>query len=334
MAKVWCLFFPPLSLQSLPHLIGSHTHTPTRKTVEFYLSLVKVIACVGFIVLGIVISAGGVGEQGNLGFRYWHDPGAFKNGFNGFAGVFVVAAFSFGGTELVGLAAAESDNPRRAIPLATKQVFWRICFFYIVNLFVLGLIVSSADDRLLKAGGANTKASPFVLAIQDAGIAVLPSIMNGVITIAVISVANCCAYGSTRTMHALAGRGMAPAALARVDAKGRPVWCIAVQLAFGLLAYIGEAADGKVVFGWLLSISGMSFFFVWGSICLTHIRFRHAWAAKGYTLERIPYRPVLGVWGSYVGFGLNVLCILATIYHAIYVSVPPFSFFFFLSFCV
>ena len=139
---------------------------------------------------------------------------------------------------------------------------------------------------------------------------------------------------STRTMHALAGRGMAPAALARVDAKGRPVWCIAVQLAFGLLAYIGEAADGKVVFGWLLSISGMSFFFVWGSICLTHIRFRHAWAAKGYTLERIPYRPVLGVWGSYVGFGLNVLCILATIYHAIYVSVPPFSFFFFLSFCV
>ncbi len=106
--------------------------------VEFVLSMIKIAACIGFIILGIIINCGGVGDRGYLGAKYWHDPGAFQNGFNGFAGVFVIAAFAFGGTELVGLAAAESANPAKAIPMATKQVFWRICFFYIVNLFILG----------------------------------------------------------------------------------------------------------------------------------------------------------------------------------------------------
>jgi amino acid transporter len=282
--------------------------------------MIKIAACAGFIILGIVINTGGVGDRGYLGARFWHDPGAFKNGFNGFAGVFVIAAFSFGGTELVGLAAAESENPRKAIPTASKQVFWRIAFFYIVNLFILGLILPSTDNRLLNSSGANTKASPFVLAIQDAGIQVLPSIMNAVITVAVISVANSCTFGSTRTMQALATQGMAPKFLAYIDSHGRPLWCVVVQLAFGLLAYIGLAAGGNVVFTWLLALSGLSYFFVWGSICLAHIRFRYAWKAQGYTLDQIPYKPALGVYGSWIGFILNLLCLIATFYSALYVS--------------
>ncbi|KAJ3579045.1 hypothetical protein NPX13_g1522 [Xylaria arbuscula] len=190
--------------------------------VEFVLSIIKIAACIGFIILGIVINVGGVGDRGYLGAKYWHDPGAFQNGFNGFAGVFVVAAFSFGGTEMVGLAAAESANPRKAIPLAAKQVFFRILFFYVVNLFILGLILPSTDPRLENATGSNSRFSPFVLAIQDAGIQVLPSIFNAVITISVVSVANSCTYASTRTMQALAERGMAPKALAYVDKQVDP----------------------------------------------------------------------------------------------------------------
>lgn len=289
--------------------------------VEFILSMIKIMACVGFIILGIVINCGGVGNQGYIGFKYWSDPGAFNNGFNGFASVFVVASFAFGGTELVGLAAAESANPRKAIPTATKQVFWRIAFFYIVNLFILGLIIKSSDERLLGSSGANTKASPFVLAIQDAGIKVLPSIFNTVITLAVISVANSCTFGSTRTMQALAERGMGPKFLAYIDKKGRPIWCILIQVAFGFLAFIGEATDGGTIFAWLLSLSGLSFFFVWGSICLAHIRFRSAWKAQGFTLNKIPYKPTLGVIGSWIGLVLNVLCLIATFYSALYVSI-------------
>ncbi|KAK4043944.1 amino-acid permease [Parachaetomium inaequale] len=286
--------------------------------VEFILSMVKIAACLGFIILGIVINTGGVGDRGYLGATFWRDPGAFNNGFNGFAGVFVIAAFSFGGTELVGLAAAESDNPRKAIPTASKQVFWRIAFFYIVNLFIVGLILPSSDDRLLNSSGANTKASPFVLAIEDAGIQVLPSIMNAVITVAVISVANSCTFGSTRTMQALAEQGMAPKFLAYIDKHGRPLWCVAVQLAFGLLAYVGLASEGATVFNWLLALSGLSYFFVWGSVCLTHIRFRYAWKAQGFTLDQIPYKPGFGVWGSWIGLALNILCLIATFYSSLY----------------
>lgn len=295
--------------------------------VEFVLSIIKIMACIGFIIFGIIVNCGGTKStavkddyKSYMGAKYWHDPGPFNNGFNGFCGVFVVAAFAFAGTELVGLAAAESENPRKSIPLATKQVFWRICFFYVVNLFVLGLIIRSDDPRLIGASGANTKASPFVLAIQDAGVKVLPSIFNAVITIAVISVANSCTFGSTRTMQALAERGMGPKFLAKVDKHGRPIWCVVIQIAFGLIAFIGEAENQSEIFGWLLSLSGLSYFFVWGSICLAHIRFRSGWKAQGYALETIPYRPSLGVYGSWIGLIINCLCLVATFYNALKVS--------------
>ncbi|KAI1501264.1 amino acid permease [Biscogniauxia marginata] len=286
--------------------------------VEFVLSMIKIAACTGFIILGIVINCGGVGDRGYLGALYWYDPGAFQHGFNGFAGVFVVAAFAFGGTELVGLAAAESSNPRRAIPMAAKQVFFRIFFFYIVNLFILGLILPSTDERLVNASGANSRYSPFVLAIQDAGIAVLPSIFNAVITVSVISVANSCTFGSTRTMQAMAERGMAPKFLSYVDKAGRPLWCIMIQLAFGLLGYIGVAEGGLTAFDWLLALSGLSYFFVWGSCCLAHIRFRLAWNKQGRSMKEIPYKTPLGIWGSAIGLFLNCVCLIATFYNALY----------------
>lgn len=93
---------------------------------EFVFSIIKVIAVIGFIILGIIIAAGGGPNHHYLGAHYWYDPGAFNHGFKGLCSVFVTAAFSFGGTELVGLTAAETANPRRSLPKAVKQVFWRI----------------------------------------------------------------------------------------------------------------------------------------------------------------------------------------------------------------
>lgn len=174
--------------------------------------------------------------------------------------MFVTAAFALGGTEMTALAAAECANPRKSLPKACKQVFWRIAFLYILNIFILGLILPSDDDRLLNSKGANTKASPFVLAIQEAGIKGLPSVFNAVITIAVISVANTATYGSTRTIQALALRGMAPKWMAYVDKKGRPLFVIIMQISFGLLAFINESDVGPKVFNWLLALSGLSNF--------------------------------------------------------------------------
>lgn len=136
-----------------------------------------------------------------------HDPyHAFLNGFHGFCTVFVTASFAFGGTELTGLAAAEAKDPRKEIPRAGRQVVWRICIFYIVNLFIVGLIVP-ANSPLYKAEGSSSRHSPFVIAIELAGIKALPSIFNAVILISVMSVANSCTFASTRTFQALAQNG-------------------------------------------------------------------------------------------------------------------------------
>ncbi|KAK4179268.1 amino acid permease/ SLC12A domain-containing protein [Triangularia setosa] len=284
--------------------------------VECVLSIIKVIACSGFIILGIVINCGAVGDQGYLGGRYWSDPGAFRGGFDGFASVFVIASFSFGGTELAGLAAAESERPEKSVPKACKQVFWRIAFFYILNLFILGLILRSDDPRLLGSNGGNSKASPFTLAIEDAGIKVLPHLMNGVITIAVISVANSSTFGFTRTVQAMAQVGMAPKYLARIDKQGRPMRCTVVLILFALLAYIGLAPNdaGMKLFDWLLAVTGVTYFFIWGSICLAHIRFRKAMKVQGLSLDLIPYKPSSGVWGSWVALIFNGLCLVAAFY--------------------
>ncbi|KXL47271.1 hypothetical protein M433DRAFT_71069 [Acidomyces richmondensis BFW] len=288
--------------------------------VEFVLSIIKVIACTGFIILGIIIDCGGVptDPRGYIGAKYWYDPGAFRHGFKGFCAVFVNAAFAFAGTELTGLAAAEAANPLKSIPSATKQVFWRITLFYVINLLLIGLIVKSNNPNLLNASSSNTKYSPFVIAIKEAGIQGLPSVFNAVITISVLSVANSCTFGSTRTLQALSAKNMAPKFFSYIDKAGRPIWCVLLQLAFGCLAFVNEASQGDTFFTWLLSLSGLSELFIWGTICLSHIRFRAGWKAQGHTLDELPYRATFGVWGSAYGLFMNILCLMATFYSALY----------------
>jgi amino acid transporter len=288
--------------------------------VEFVLSIIKIIACIGFMILGIIIDCGGVptDHRGYIGARYWHSPyHAFLHGFHGFCSVFVTAAFAYTGTELTGLAAAETVDPVREIPRASKQVVWRIAIFYLVNLFLVGLIVPE-NSPLYSGEGSESRHSPFVIAIQLAGIKALPSIFNAVILIAVMSVANSCTFGSTRTIQALAANGMAPKILAYVDKKGRPVPVTILQLLFGCLAFINLADDGGTIFNWLLSLSGLAILFVYGSIALAHIRFRKAWAANGHSLDELPFRAAFGVWGSWLCLLINVLSLIAQFYVALY----------------
>ncbi|KAF2792213.1 hypothetical protein K505DRAFT_279247 [Melanomma pulvis-pyrius CBS 109.77] len=288
--------------------------------VEFVLSIIKIVACMGFMLLGIIINCGGVptDDRGYIGAKYWHSPySAFLNGFHGFCTVFVTASFAYTGTELTGLAAAETANPTKEIPKASKQVVWRIAIFYIVNLFLIGLIVPE-DSPLYHGEGSSSRHSPFVIAIQLAGIKVLPSIFNAVILISVMSVANSCTFGSTRTMQALAANGMGPNIFAYVDKKGRPVTVVILQLLFGCLAFINLAKNGGDIFTWLLSLSGLSILFIYGSIALAHIRFRAAWAANGHSVDELPFKAAFGVWGSYVCLLINILCLIAQFYVALY----------------
>lgn len=286
---------------------------------EFAFSAVKVIAVIGFIFLGIILAAGGGPNKEYIGGRYWANPGAFSNGAKGVCVNFVSAAFAFAGTELVGLAAAETKNPRVSLPSATKQVFWRITLFYIISLCLVGLLVPYNEQRIEDAKSSyDAAASPFVIAIEDAGIKGLPSVMNAVILISVLSVGNSSVYASSRTLAALAASGQAPKFLGYIDKTGRPLLAIIVQSVFGLICFITASNKSGEVFSWLLALSGLSSIFTWGSINLCLIRFRRALSVQGRSTDEISFTSQVGVPGAYFGMTLNIVVVCLQFWVALY----------------
>ncbi|TGJ82404.1 hypothetical protein E0Z10_g6362 [Xylaria hypoxylon] len=288
---------------------------------EFWSALIKLGATIVFIIIAFVLVLGGGPSTGRyseyFGARLFYSPGAFNNGFKGFCSIFVTAAFAFSGTELVGLAAAEAQNPSKALPSAIKQVFWRITLFYVLGLLFVGLLIPFDDPHLLGASSNDVAASPFVLVGEYAGLYGFNHFMNVVILVSVVSISVSGVYGGSRTLTALAQEGYAPKLFTYVDQSGRPLFSVIAMLSFGGLAYVELASSGETVFSWLLALSGLAALFTWGSICLAHIRFRSAWAYHGHTLEEIPFKAVGGVYGSYLGLVLIFLVLVAQFYIAV-----------------
>ncbi|KAI5286617.1 hypothetical protein KEM54_006642 [Ascosphaera aggregata] len=292
---------------------------------EFWAALLKLVAVIIFMVVAIVLVAGGGPSNGKynhyLGAHYYYHPGAFHNGFKGFCSVFVTAAFSFSGSELVGLAAAESQTPQISLPSATKQVVWRVIVFYMLGVFFISILIPYDDKRLLGNNGMmDASASPFVLSGKDAKLIGFDSFMNVIILVSVLSIGNSGVYGGSRTLAAMANNGWAPGIFSYVDRAGRPLIAVASIISFSALAYINCTGRGDDVFAWLQALSGLAALFTWGSICLAHVRYRKAWLAAGHTLNEIPFKSPFGIWGSWIGFALNILVLVAQFYTAIY---PP-----------
>ena len=211
---------------------------------EFVFASIKIISIVGLIIFAFIIDLGGGPTRDRLGFRYWKNPGAMKpyiaDGNTGrFLGLFstlVNAAYSYGGVEMVAVAAGESENPRRNIPKAVRRVFWRILFFYVLGSLAIGVLLPYNESRLLDAihddspGGA---ASPWVIAIYRASVPVLPSIVNAVILTSATSSANAFLYTGSRYLYALAQNGQAPRFLLTCSRKQvffLPLECLPASL--------------------------------------------------------------------------------------------------------
>ncbi|KAL1956608.1 hypothetical protein VTO42DRAFT_6955 [Malbranchea cinnamomea] len=290
---------------------------------EFWTSCLKLSAVVIFMIIALICVCGGGPSDGKfnhyVGAANWYNPGAFAAGFKGLCAVFVTAAFSFSGTELVGLAAAESRTPVQSLPSAIKQVFWRITLFYILGLFFVSLMVPYDDRRLLSEDPLlDVKASPFVIAAKDAALNGFDHFMNVVILISVLSIGNSAVYGGSRCLTALAEQGYAPSVFTYVDRAGRPLISTITIIIFGLIAYVNLSADGATVFAWLQALSGLAALFTWGSICLAHIRFRQAWKYNGRSLDEIPFKAALGVYGSWMGVFLVIIVLVAQFYVAVW----------------
>lgn len=270
------------------------------------------------MIFSICIDAG-AGDQGYLGFHNWLHPGPFAPylldsvggdlplaKFIGFWSTLIQAGFSYQGTELVGIAAGETANPRKTMPSAIKKTFYRISFLFCLTIFFIGLLVPYDNDRLLTPN-TDATASPFVIAAQLAGVHSLPSIINAVLLTAVLSAANSNVFSGSRLLLSLSREGLAPTFLSNLHRGGVPYNAVIATAIFGLLSFLNLDNKGTEVFNWLLNITAVAGFITWASINLCHIRFMHALAYRGTTRESLPYTAPFQPWASYYGFFFNVL---------------------------
>lgn len=253
---------------------------------EYWFSFIKVTVIILFIVAGSAIMLG-VTEYHPGGFKNWVNGDApFHGGFLAVFSAFMIAGFAFQGTELIGIAAGESENPRETIPKAVKQVFWRILLFFILSLLVITLLISHTDPQL---AGSDVELSPFTLVFKQYGITFAASIVNAVILVAILSAGNSGMYASTRMLWYLAKQGHVPAIFSRVNKRGVPMPALIATSLVAMLAFLTSFfGNGKVYF-WLISASSLSGFIAWLGIAISHYRFRKAYVAQGRDLKELPY---------------------------------------------
>lgn len=275
---------------------------------EYWFAIIKIAVVIIFLIVGILMIFGIMGGK-PVGFENFNQGGSsFHGGFFAFVGVFMAAGFSFQGTELIGVAAGESENPRQNVPRAIKQVFWRILIFYILAIIVIGFLIPYTNPNLLKTDLNNIGVSPFTLVFQKAGLAFAASVMNAVILSSVLSAGNSGMYASTRVLYAMAKDGLAPKFLSRLNSRGVPVYALLITTAIGMLAFLASLFGDGVVYNWLLNASGMCGFINWLGIAVCHYRFRRAFLAQGHSLDELPYRARWFPFGPIFAF---ILCIIA-----------------------
>jgi len=241
-----------------------------------------------FIVLAVLVASGLMGGH-VYGFENWKGGQAFHGGLGGLFSVFLAAGFSFQGTELVGITAGESKSPRKDVPKAVNQVFWRILIFYVCCIFLIGLIVRYDDPRLL-GSSSDIGVSPFTLVFTKANFPAAAGTMNAIILITVLSAGNSGLYAASRVLFTLASEGKAPSFLSSVNGRGIPVAALVATSLVGCLAFLCSLIGSGVVYMWLLALSGVSGLIVWAGISVAHYRFRQAYVAQGRYLEDLPYK--------------------------------------------
>lgn len=278
---------------------------------EYWFSLIKVITVVIFIIVGLMMVTGIMrgGEQG--GWHNWTIGDApFAGGFSAMIGVAMIVGFSFQGTELIGIAAGESQDPGKNVPRAMRQVFWRILLFYVLAILIISLLLPYTDPNLLHNDVQDIGVSPFTLVFRNAGLLSAAAVMNAVILTSVLSAGNSGMYASTRMLFTLAREGKAPKLFGQLTANGVPRNALIATTVVAALCFLSSKFGNQTVYMWLLNTSGMTGFIAWLGIAISHYRFRKGYVANGHDLSALPYRSGLFPLGPVFAF---VLCLVITL---------------------
>ncbi|HEB2711053.1 TPA: amino acid permease [Escherichia coli] len=227
-----------------------------------------------------------------------------------FLGVAMIVGFSFQGTELIGIAAGESEDPAKNIPRAVRQVFWRILLFYVFAILIISLIIPYTDPSLLRNDVKDISVSPFTLVFQHAGLLSAAAVMNAVILTAVLSAGNSGMYASTRMLYTLACDGKAPRIFAKLSRGGVPRNALYATTVIAGLCFLTSMFGNQTVYLWLLNTSGMTGFIAWLGIAISHYRFRRGYVLQGHDINDLPYRSGFFPLGPIFAF---ILCLIITL---------------------
>ncbi|KAG4027005.1 hypothetical protein MFRU_034g00630 [Monilinia fructicola] len=307
---VWITVFGALMI------ITAVTFVRVYGELEFTFSMLKIMLVVGINIMALVITCGGGPNHESIGFRYWKDPGAFVQylGIGGSLGRFLGfwttlnnALYAYSGIENIAVAAAETKNPRQAIPMAAKRIFIRILLFYVLTIFMVGLVVPSNDPSLFKSSGTASE-SPFVIAAKNAGIKVVPSIINAVVLTSAWSSGNSSMLGGTRILFGMAMHGHAPKIFTRVNRAGVPYVAATLYAIFMCLGYMTLSSTASEVFTWLQDLVSIATLVNWICILLIYLRFLYGCKKQGIDRHtELPWAAPLQPYTSWASLALFVI---------------------------
>ncbi|MBB5634450.1 aromatic amino acid transport protein AroP [Pedobacter cryoconitis] len=262
--------------------------------VEFWFSIVKVAAIIAMIFFGVYLLVSGTGGEQASVQNLWNDGGFFAKGLlnsdgkGGFQGLFAAIAlimFSFGGLELIGITAAEAENPEKTIPKATNQVIYRILIFYVGALVIL--------FSLSPWKNITTDSSPFVMVFESLKgfrfslfgktiyfTSVIANVLNMIVLTAALSVYNSCVYSNSRMLFGLAEQGNAPAFLSKLNKNHVPLKAILVSGLFVAISIVINKLMPEKALGILMSLVVSSLMINWLMISITHLKFRKSKRAE------------------------------------------------------
>ncbi|TVY38872.1 Proline-specific permease [Lachnellula occidentalis] len=278
--------------------------------LEFTFASLKIMLIIGLNIMALVVTCGGGPDHHKYGFQYWRNPGPFVQylgyggslgQFMGFYTTFSNAVYAYSGVEAVSVAAAETQNPRRNIPIAAKRIFYRVGLFYVLSIFMIGLIVPSNDPSLLKSTGTAAQ-SPFVIAATRAGIKIVPSIINAIVLTSAWSSG---LLGGSRTLYGMAKEGHAPKFFLRVNRMGVPYIAVCSLSLFICLGFMTLSDSASTVFGWLQDLVSVSALVGWLIICIVYLRFYYGMKKQGIDRDELPWKAPLqpyAAWTSLIAF--------------------------------
>lgn len=260
---------------------------------EFWFAFIKVAVIIGFLAIGVLLFFGLLPGTSFVGLQHVSESGFLPNGFSGVAAGLLAVAFAFGGIEIVTIAAAESDDPKRSIATAVRSIIVRIGVFYLGSVMVIILLLPYES-----IGGADSAAeSPFTMVLQQANIPGVVGLMEAVIVLALLSAFNAQIYATSRLVYSMSRRGEAPRLFGAMNSQGVPYKAVIMSMVFAFLSVgIQVVFDGSTVLVFLLNAVGGCLLVIWLAIALSQIKLRPRMEANGELSVKLPGYP----WLSWV----------------------------------